>query len=266
MTRPYLGTAPYAFAHRGGAGRYPENTILAFTKALQLGYTHIETDVHMTRDGHVVCFHDATLDRTTNGSGPVRDRSLAELKRLDAGYRFTPDAGKTYPYRGQGTTIPTLEEALAIDPNVRLNLEIKQRTPSMLRTLARRIDDLRCHDRVLVASAMDDVRVAFRKLTGARIASSPGGVGVFKFWLAVRTGVHKRMRFDFDALQVPVTFGSLRVVDERFIEAAHHHGIHVHVWTINDPGRMARLYDMGVDAVMTDFPEELMAVVEERRA
>lgn len=265
MTRAYLGRPPYGFAHRGGAGCFPENTLLAFGEAHALGFTHIETDVHMTRDGHVVCFHDATLDRTTNGRGLIRHRSLAELRELDAGYRFTPDGGETYPYRGQGATIPTLEEALALAPDLRFNLEIKQRSPDMQRTLWRRIQELGAEDRVLVASAMNDVTRSFRRLSGGRVAASPGVAGILRFWLAVRAGVHRWMRFDFDALQVPVSHGSLRVVDERFIEAAHHHGIHVHVWTIDDPGRMHRLFEMGADAVMTDQPHVLANVLKTRR-
>lgn len=266
---PYLGAGPYAFAHRGGAKRWPENTLLAFRAALDLGYTHIETDVHMTRDGHIVCFHDALLERTTNGEGPVKDRTLAELRELDAGYRFTPDHGRTFPFRGQGCTVPTLEEALALDPRLCLNLEMKQREPDMVEAMARFIVEHDVSQRVLVASAQDQLTVRFRKLRdqrGLTIPTSPGVRGILAFWLSVRFGVNRFARFDFDALQVPVTQGPLRVVDRRFVEAAHAHGIHVHVWTIDDPDEMRRLYDLGVDAVMTDQPEVLMQVLREVRA
>lgn len=266
---PYLGSGPYAFAHRGGAKRWPENTLLAFRSALELGFTHIETDVHMTRDGHIVCFHDALLERTTNGVGPVKERTLAELRELDAGYRFTPDHGHTFPFRGQGCTVPTLEEALALDPRLCLNLEMKQREPDMVEAMARFLVEHDVSQRVLVASAQDDLTARFRKLRdqrGLTIPTSPGVRGILAFWLSVRFGVNRLARFDFDALQVPVTQGPLRVVDRRFVEAAHAHGIHVHVWTIDDPDEMRRLYGLGVDAVMTDQPEVLMQVLREVRA
>lgn len=264
----YLGQSPYAFAHRGGAKRWPENTLLAFRQALELGYTHIETDIHLTRDGHIVCFHDAGLERTTNGVGPVKGRTLAELRELDAGFHFTPDGGHTFPYRGQGCTVPTLAEALALDPGLCLNLEMKQREPDMVEALASFIAEHDVAHRVLVASAQDELTVRFRRLREKRgmvVPTSPGVRGILAFWLSVRLGVSHRVRFDFDALQVPVTQGPLRVVDRRFVEAAHAHGIHVHVWTIDDPDEMRRLYALGVDAVMTDHPEVLMGVLREVR-
>ena len=260
----YLGQAPYAYAHRGGSKRWPENTLLAFRGALELGYTHIETDVHLTRDGHIVCFHDATLERTTNGTGLLREHTLAELRTLDAGFHFSPDGGRSFPFRGQGCTVPTLAEALALDPGLRLNLEMKPREPAIVHALLDFIVDQRVSERVLVASAQDSLTRQFRALRDARglqVVTSPGVRGILAFWLSVRLGVSQWMRFDFDALQVPVNQGPLRVVDRRFVEAAHAHGIHVHVWTIDDPVEMRRLYALGVDAVMTDQPELLMDVL-----
>ncbi|MCB9658115.1 MAG: glycerophosphodiester phosphodiesterase [Polyangiales bacterium] len=265
----YLGQSPYAYAHRGGVQRWPENTLVAFRGAVALGYTHIETDVHLTRDGHIVCLHDATLERTTNGRGLLKELTLSELRELDAGYRFTQDGGRTFPYRGQGVTVPTLEEALAVDPGLRLNLEMKQRAPDMVAPLLDFIEAHGVAERVLVASARDDLTRRFRALRdarGLRVVTSPGARGIVAFWLSVRLGVHRLLRFDFDALQVPVQHGPLRVVDRRFVEAAHAHGIHVHVWTINDPAEMRRLYDLGVDAVMTDCPDVLLEVLGEVRA
>ena len=265
----YLGEPPYAYAHRGGAKRWPENTLLAFRGALELGYTHIETDVHLTRDGHIVCFHDPTLERTTSGRGLVKEHTLAELRALDAGYHFSPDGGRTFPFRGQGCTVPTLAEALALDPALRLNLEMKQREPDMVEALCAFIAEHRVSDRVLVASAQDDLTRRFRALRDGRglsVVTSPGVRGILGFWLSVRLGVSRFVPFDFDALQVPVTQGPLRVVDRRFVEAAHAHGMHVHVWTIDDPDEMRRLYDLGVDAIMTDRPEVLMRVLRERAA
>jgi glycerophosphoryl diester phosphodiesterase len=213
-----------------------------------------------------VCFHDPTLKRTTDGQGPVKERTLAELRELDAGYRFSPDGGRTFPYRGQGCRIPTLAEALALNPQLRFNLEMKQREPDMVEALLSFIEEQGVSERVLVASAQDDLTRRFRKLRDARglqLVTSPGVRGILAFWLSVRLGVHRFARFDFDALQVPVTQGPLRVVDRRFVEAAHAHGMHVHVWTIDDPDEMRRLYALGVDAIMTDHPDVLMEVLTE---
>jgi glycerophosphoryl diester phosphodiesterase len=261
---PYLARSPVAFAHRGGAALWPENTLVAFRGALELGFRYIETDLHMTRDGAIVCFHDATLTRTTDGVGRIRDLSLEELRTLDAGYRFTPD-GERHPFRGQGIGVPTLEEALALHPELRLNVEIKQREPAMEAALWAEIDRLDAHHRLLVAAEHDPLVHRFRALRpDASMPTSPGIRGVFRFWLGVRTGLHRFERYPFDALQVPVAWKGLPVVDRAFVEAAHAHGLHVHVWTIDEPDEMRRLLDLGVDGVMTDRPDRLAAVFAER--
>jgi glycerophosphoryl diester phosphodiesterase len=256
--------SPIAFAHRGGATLWPENTFTSFEGALALGYRHIETDLHLTRDGVLVCQHDERLDRTSDSFDQVADLTLEELRAVDAGYRFSPDGGETFPFRGKGVTIPTLEEALALHPDLNLNVEIKPKDPAVVHALWHFIEQHGVHDRLLVAAAEDSVGDLFRKVSRGRLPTSPGARGVLRFWLGVRSGAHRFMRFPFDALQVPVTHGPLPVVDRPFIEAAHWHGIHVHVWTIDDPAEMHRLYDLGADAVMTDRPDLLAEVFHER--
>lgn len=259
---PYLnGEKPIAFAHRGGAKVWPENTLFAFERAIALGYRYIETDVHLSSDGEIVIFHDQTLERTTNGTGPLRALPLESLRSLDAGFGFTPDGGATFPFRGQGIRIPTLNEALDLGDEIFLNLEIKQWEPDMADALLQLIDDRGVHDRVLVGCANDAAGRRFRELAGGRVCTSPGYEGVLKFWLGARTGLHRLLRPTFDALQVPHHHGRLTVVDERFVDAAHHHGIAVHVWTVDDADEMRQLLDMGVDAIMTDMPETLLDVL-----
>jgi glycerophosphoryl diester phosphodiesterase len=260
----YLRPSPIAFAHRGGAALWPENTRLAFEGAVALGYRYIETDLRMTRDGAIVCFHDETLDRTTDATGPLHMRTLAELKRLDAGYRFTRD-GRTFPFRGGGHTIPTLEEALALHPELRLNVEIKQASPSMELALWEEIDRLGARARLLVAAASDPLVHRFRALRPSDfMPTSPGIRGVFRFWVGVRTGLANVDRYSFDALQVPAFYRGLTVVDRRFVEVAHRRGLRVHVWTIDEPSEMRRLLDLGVDGLMTDRPDVLKDVLVER--
>lgn len=258
------GPRPLAFAHRGGARTFPENTLLAFEGAIAMGYRHIETDVHLTRDGEIVCFHDATLDRTTNGKGLLRERTLRELRELDAAHHFSPD-GRTTPYRGQGITIPTFEEALALHPDVKWNVEIKPRSKEAVEKVVSFLEARGLEDRVLLAAADDRTNAWIRERTRGRFATSPGIRGVFLYWLGVRLGLSRFMRPSFDALQVPPTHGPLVVVDERFVEAAHAHGVEVHVWTIDDPAEMRRLVSLGVDGIMTDEPARLLEVLGRRR-
>jgi len=260
--RPYFDLPrPYGFAHRGGAAVAPENTVFAFTRAFkEAGFRHLETDVHLTRDGELVTLHDPTLERTTDGVGLVRGHTLQEIRRLDAGHRFTSD-GETYPFRGMGITIPTLEEVLAIDPEVRVNIEIKERDPAALRAVWGFIQHHRVYDRVLVASEHAPVVAAFRELSKGRVATSAGSREILRFWLSTRLRLGPRRRPAFDALQVPARHGPLTVVDPALVANAHRHGLHVHVWTIDDEDEMRRLLALGVDAVMTDHPQRLAAVL-----
>jgi glycerophosphoryl diester phosphodiesterase len=262
MPLPYFGpTTPIAFAHRGGAKRWPENTLLAFRNAMELGYRYIETDVHETSDGHFVCFHDDTLDRTTNGRGRLRDHTLAELQRLDAGHNFIN--GGSYTFRGAGARIPTLEEALDLDPHLHYNLEIKPGDLALPIRLWEFIEYHGVHDRVLVASEQDEATEAFRTRSKGRVATSPGRNRTLAFWARALVGASKHAMFPFDALQIPPSFRGMKVVTQRFVEAAHHHGIQVHVWTVDDPAEMQELLDAGVDGLMTDLPDILLEVLAE---
>ena len=260
MARPYFGTAtPIPFAHRGGAKRWPETTLLAFRNAAELGYRHIETDIHETADGRFVCFHDRTLERTTNGNGILADHTLAELRRLDAGYHFVEDG--SYAFRSADVRIPTLDEALELDSNIRYNLEVKPEGPALARRLWEYIEHHGVHDRVLVASEHDSVTDEFRKHSRGRVATSPGRKGAMSFWKRVLLGTWKHAMFPFDALQIPPVFRGMNVITPRFLDAAHHHGIQVHVWTIDDPSQMLELARSGVDGIMTDLPDVLLDVL-----
>lgn len=256
----FAGPRPLCFAHRGGAALWPENTLHAFRGALALGITHLETDVHRTRDGHLVVFHDDRLERTTDGHGFIRDLTLREVKRLDAGYRFSPD-GRSFPERGKGHRVPTLTELFALDGRARLNLEMKERGVGLPRALLAAIDEADATARVLVAAAKDDVLREFRALAGGRVATGAATLEVTRFWAAARVGLTRALRVDFDALQVPVRQGPLTVVTRRFVAAAHARGVQVHVWTIDDANEMQRLVALGVDGIMSDRPDLLVASI-----
>ena len=140
LVHPYFDIPrPHLFAHRGASGEAPENTRAAFERAVALGIRYLEMDCHATADGELVVLHDADLARTTDAEGPVRERRFAELERIDAGHRFTPDGGKTFPFRGRGVRIPRLVEILAAFPEARINLEVKQDEPPIAEEVVRAV-------------------------------------------------------------------------------------------------------------------------------
>jgi glycerophosphoryl diester phosphodiesterase len=260
--RPFLaGDRPLAFAHRGGGKLWPENTMAAFQGAVQLGCRYLETDLRTTRDGVMVTIHDETLDRTSNGSGPVHALTLAELKRIDAGYRFSPDGGQSFPFRGKGITVPTLAEVTQALPDICLNLDIKQKEPSLVEALVTFIEEQDALDRILVGSFHDRMLKEFRQRTGGRVATSAASWEARLFWLASRLGLTRFLRPAYDALQVPGRRGFLPVVDRRFVQAAHRLGIQVHVWTVDDSEEMHRILNLGVDGLMSDRPDLLLDVL-----
>jgi len=249
-------------AHRGGAGLYPENTLLAFSCAARRRRADVlEMDVHATRDGHIVVIHDRTVDRTTDGRGRVSDFTLAELKKLDAGYNFTSDGGKTYPYRGRKLSIPTLQEVFTFLPDMRFNIEIQQVAPPIEEKLYGLVLENDMPRKVLVAAKNDQVRRRFERLneagidTSASISQALGFVICRKFNLFYRPVV--------EALQVPEKFGALKVITPDFIKDAHDGGIMVHAWIINRKEDMKRLIAMGVDGIITDYPDRLREVLKE---
>jgi glycerophosphoryl diester phosphodiesterase len=258
------GPLPLTFAHRGGAGLWPENTLEAFRGAVEHGCSHLETDVRMTRDGVIVVMHDARLERTTDGSGEVSAYTLADLQRLDAGYRFSPD-GKTFPRRGQGLRIPTLAELVEVAPGVCFNVEIKARGPFELpRALFEFIERHGIAERIIVAAEQHELARDFRRLSGGRIATSASRRECLKFWLASRARLTAFLRLPYQALQIPVRVSNATLVTPELLDAAHREGIAVHVWTIDDAAEMHRLLDLGVDGLMSDYPDRLRGVVLER--
>jgi glycerophosphoryl diester phosphodiesterase len=235
--------------------------MVAFRGAVEMGYRYLETDLHSTRDGVLVLIHDDTLERVSDGSGPVWENTLDELKRFDAAHHFSPDGGRTYPYRGQGVTVPTLEEVLEAFPDVLLNVDIKQEQPPIVATLADFIEGRGLQKRFLVTSFVDRRVQEFRSASGGAVATSGAMRETLRFWLASRLRLERLLRVRFDALQVPARYGSLTVVDRRFVDAAHRRGLHVHVWTVDEPAEMRRLLGLGVDGLMSDRPDLLWEVV-----
>jgi glycerophosphoryl diester phosphodiesterase len=251
---------PIAFAHRGGSEEAPENTMPAFEAAVALGYRYIETDVHMTADGALVAFHDASLDRVTDSRGQIAKLPLAAIREADAGYWFTDDGGTTFPFRGGGVQVPTLEEVLTRWPDVRVNIDPKDDVcVGPLAALLQRLD---AHDRVCIGSFSDRRLLRVRGLTQRRVCTSMGRNAVTMAWTLALAG--RMARLDADCVQVPTQWRDFNLVTAGFVKAAHRAGLPIHVWTVNDEATMRELLDLGIDGIMTDRPRTLRSVLLDR--
>lgn len=256
---PYFDTPrPQLFGHRGASGEAPENTRVAFERALAHGVRYLEMDCHATADGEIVIHHDDTLERMTDAVGPIRERAFAELERVDAGHRFTADGGRTFPFRGTGVRVPRLAEVLAAFPGALINLEVKQADPPIAEEVVRIVRRARAERRLLLAAEDDAVLAKLRALdAGTALGSSLQDVVEF-----VRAGAEGRLE-SFEprghALQVPTHALGRPLVTREFVASAHARGLVVHVWTINEADEMRRLLALGVDGLMSDFPGRLVA-------
>ncbi len=241
-----------AFAHRGGAF-HPEiegleNTLTAFRHAVELGYHYLETDVHATRDGVLLAFHDTVLDRVTDRRGEIASLTYDEVAAAVVGER---------------EQVPTLEALLESFPQVRFNIDLKAEAAVV--PLARLIEAHCAHDRVCVGAFSERRLSRFRRLVGPRVATSCGpAVAAFTKVAPVAALVEVFTRGRGDVLQVPHRRGRLTVVTEAFIGRAHATGRPVHVWTVDDVAEIHHLLDLGVDGIMTDRTDVLRAVLQQR--
>jgi glycerophosphoryl diester phosphodiesterase len=256
---------PVNFAHRGASARAPENTLEAFQLAVGAGAGGLELDVHMTRDKEIVVIHDATVDRTTDGFGAVAEMELDELRVLDASCGFSPDGGRTHPYRGRGLRIPTLAEVYERFPAAFVNIDIKESQLGVEETVLRVIRDAGAEERSLVVSNDHAVVRRFRRVSGGEISTGASRLETGAFYLLSRLRLERLCRPAYVALQVPVEHEGITLVTPRFLDAAHSREVRVDAWTINDAGEMRRLLDLGVDVIMTDLPQTLAEVLKERR-
>lgn len=255
-TRAYLARTPVALAHRGGSLYAPnvglENTMTAFGNAVALGYTHLETDVHLTRDGELVAFHDTALDRVTNARGRIRDLPWSEV---------------SHAVVGDGGRIPLLTELLDAWPDINLNIDLK--APGTAAPLWRIVEERGLHDQVCVGSFSQRNISHFRRLSRGTVATSAAQVGtaLARFGPRALTSV---FRTPADVFQVPASIPvrgrALAVVTRRLVDTAHRHGKQVHVWTIDDADEMHRLLDLGVDGLVSDRIDVLKDVLVSRGA
>jgi len=255
---------PLVIAHRGGAGIAPENTLFAFKRSVELGVDILELDIRSTVDGELVVFHDATVNRTTDGTGVVAAMTFDEIKKLDAGFRWTNDGGKTFPFRGKDIKIPTLREVFEAFPAVKINIEPKHNMPSPVKPLCDLIKEFNRTDKVIVGTFQDEVLQDFRQTCkGVATSASPSEVSFFlaKYKLGLSASYSPEMQ----VLQIPEKLGSLQIVTEDYIKAAHERNLDIHVWTIDDIADMKRLIAIKVDGIMTNYPDRLLELLNKSR-
>ena len=247
-THRYLtADRPLIMAHRGGRAVGPESTLFTLGRAAEMGVDVLEVDVRQTRDGVLVLMHDPVVDSTTDGKGPVSETTLAEIKKLDAGYQWQAADG-TFPFRGAGLTVATMEEAFALFPEELFNVELKTADPALADAVCDCVREFQMQAKVLIASFHTDGVERFRS-SCPEVATGATASETTWFYLLNLVGMTAAFHPDGHALQVPK-----RMVDRDFVTNAGNHNVAVHVWTVNDPDDMRRFLEMGVDGLITDDP------------
>jgi len=257
----YLAGAPLLIAHRGGSKLAPENTLAAYRRALDWWRADLlEIDVQPSRDGDAIVIHDPTVDRTTDGTGEVSSFTADEIRRLDAGFRFTPDGGETFPCRGTGVRLSTLREVLEALPHARVNVEIKDaRAQQAVRDT---VHELHAVHRVLIAAGDRKNRSRFRDYPGPQSAGAQDMYAFYGLHLAHAAALWSPT---VDAFQMPEAHNGRQVLTPRMLAELHARNVAVHVWTIDEVADMRRLLEWGVDGIVTDRPDRLARLLHEVR-
>ena len=237
----------------------------AFRLAFEIGTPYFELDVHLTSDHELVVVHDSSVSRTTGKRGRVENMELSAIRALDAGFNFSPDHGRTFPFREKGLVIPTLEEVLESFPRTFFTIEIKRSPEGIVDVLAERIEHTGAKDRVVVAAHDHNLLSAFR-LRSPQLPTGFSEMEVRDFLQRCQSRDFKGYRPEGVAFQVPEYHGLRRIVSKPVIELIHRLGIEIHVWTVNEPVHMERLLDWGVDGIMTDDPQRAITTVKRFQA
>lgn len=271
----WLNRRVIGFAHQGGAKEAPSSTLMAMHQAVRAGIDALELDVHCTKDKKLVVCHDPTVDATTNATGAISEMTLSELKDLDNAYWFVKGevtskshSEKDYIFRGKAPKDPlfgiaSLEEVLQSFPDVFINLDIKKtapEVPSYEGLLAELLRTYRRDDNVIVASFYDAALESFRSQS-LGVGTSAGTLEITSFFHFVHGGKNLE-KINYQALQVPMSFQGLTIVDEKFVNTAHELGLAVHVWTIDEETQMRNLIELGVDGIISDRPSLLVKVLD----
>jgi glycerophosphoryl diester phosphodiesterase len=256
-------TRPLVIAHQGGDGVWPGDTMYAFDKAVEIGADVLEMDAHITKDGEIVLMHDEAVDRTTNGTGLIEDLTLAEIQQLDAAYKWTNDEGKTFPFRGQGIQVPTLNELFEKYPDMRYVIEIKLTQNPIDKPFCNLIRAYNMQDKVIVASFHDQAMNGFRE-TCPEIATSASRTEVRNFVLLGKVFLSGFVVPRYQSIQPPYDPSEslgIPIMTERFLREAHAKNIRVEPWTVNDPELMKQYIEWGVDGIITDRPDLMVEIL-----
>lgn len=260
----YFTPGPVILAHRGDSARYPENTMPAFDSAVQMKVDVIETDVHLSKDGEVVIWHDDTLERMSGNPQAITKLGWKDIQTVDAGCLFTLDEGKTYPFKDKNIHPVLIKELLSKYPEMKFNVDLKDDNTLLADKFSQILIDLQCSNRVVTASFHKNVLQHFRKLIPEAITSCTS-TEVLRLILLYRSGI-LRIPFSYKKkiLQVPEFSGKTKVLSKGFIKYLHKRGFKIQIWTVNDLLEMHRFLDMGVDGIFTDKPALLMECLKKR--
>ena len=254
---------PLVIAHQGGDGVWPGDTMYAFAKAVEIGADVLEMDAHLTKDGQIVLMHDEKVDRTTDGTGLIEDLTLPELRQLDAAYKWSNDDDKTFPYRGQGIQVPTLEELFQNFPQMRYVIEIKLTQNPIDKPLCDLIRKYGRQDKVVIASFYDEAMQNFRK-TCPEVATSASRGEVTRFVLLGKVFLSGLVAPQYQSIQPPYDPSesmNIPIMTKRFISQAHAKNLAVEPWTVDNPQLMKQYIEWGVDGIMTDRPDLMLDVL-----
>ena len=258
---------PYNIAHRGGPALAPEETLAAFSKALQVGADMFEYDVHMTKDGHLIASHDPSVDRVTTGTGLINEMTLAEIKQLDAGDKFV-DLDGNRPYQGQGITLATVEEIFQAFPKQRAVIELKDTNDpvlyeAMVQEMWRIVQKHRMEDKVIVASFDHAINRRFKKISHGRVAIGAGESEATHYIVKMVLRLNALAKTDSQALQLPLKQKGINLTQRQIVKGARRQGLDIYYWTVNDPATMRALIRKGVDGIMSDNPALLQQIMNE---
>jgi len=254
---------PLVIAHQGGDGIWPGDTMYAFEHAVEIGANVLEMDAHITKDRQIVLMHDERVDRTTDGTGLIENLTLSELKQLDAAFKWSKDEGKTFPFRGQGIQVPTLEELFHKFPEMRYVIEIKLTQNPIDKPLCILIRKYNMQDKVVIASFHDGAMQNFRH-TCPEVATSASRGEVTKFVLLGKVFLSGLIAPQYQSIQPPYDpkeSMNIPIMTKRFIREAHAKNVNVEPWTVDDPGLMNQYIEWGVDGIITDRPDLMIKVL-----
>ena len=251
--------APLHISHRGGAALYPENTLYAFERAMKAHRTDmLELDVHASSDGEIVVAHDATLERCTNGAGPLSALTFSELSRLDAAFHFTPVGQSGTPLRGKGITLPSLSDVLTASGKLRLNIEIK--SEGAIDPFVALVKKEDCLHRLCIGSEHDAIAAELARRLPEACHFFPRDA-LAAFVLPTRGGEPPDDDPRYTVLDMPFRYEGVVLFDAALAEVAAKHHKWINVWTVDEEVEMHRCVTAGVGGVMTDRPDVLRAVL-----